>query len=383
LKKLIKIVFVTLFFFSVTAIGVEAHSGRTDSSGGHNCSQKSINKGLCSGYHYHNGGEESSGGESSEPSYEEIAAQEKSQGQKDGYDQGYTDSYNGGMTKNTITSSGSWDYQEGYAEGYNDGFEKGKEKFESIKEKAKKSGYSLGKKQDKILIPNEFSKISLIESYYVTAFEKGVKERDDNEKKKQEEKGFNDGKQNIKNEPKKVKESYLKSYQEGYVRGVAGYDALKIEAYTKMGITDGKLDQKDVPVDIKESYVQAYEEGFKEGLEELKQTYVKKGHEAAFAMISYKEPKLDKPLYVKWYKEGFVANKKVQKVRDLAFEDGLEGNELSIPKEFSKAKTIYNHYFEKGQEQRAENNMKKSGVFGFIILGWLSRRFYVAKKMMK
>jgi len=31
-----------------------AHSGRTDSSGGHNCSQKSINKGLCSGYHYHN-----------------------------------------------------------------------------------------------------------------------------------------------------------------------------------------------------------------------------------------------------------------------------------------------------------------------------------------
>jgi hypothetical protein len=31
-----------------------AHSGGTDSSGGHNCSQKSINKGLCSGYHYHN-----------------------------------------------------------------------------------------------------------------------------------------------------------------------------------------------------------------------------------------------------------------------------------------------------------------------------------------
>ena len=31
-----------------------AHSGRTDANGGHNCSQKSINKGLCSGYHYHN-----------------------------------------------------------------------------------------------------------------------------------------------------------------------------------------------------------------------------------------------------------------------------------------------------------------------------------------
>jgi hypothetical protein len=32
-----------------------AHSGRTDSNGGHNCSQTSIDKGLCSGYHYHNG----------------------------------------------------------------------------------------------------------------------------------------------------------------------------------------------------------------------------------------------------------------------------------------------------------------------------------------
>jgi len=29
------------------------HSGRTDSSGGHNCSDSSKRKGLCSGYHYH------------------------------------------------------------------------------------------------------------------------------------------------------------------------------------------------------------------------------------------------------------------------------------------------------------------------------------------
>jgi hypothetical protein len=30
-----------------------AHSGSTDKNGGHNCSQASIDKGLCSGYHYH------------------------------------------------------------------------------------------------------------------------------------------------------------------------------------------------------------------------------------------------------------------------------------------------------------------------------------------
>ena len=29
------------------------HSGRTDSNGGHRCSDKSKRKGLCTGYHYH------------------------------------------------------------------------------------------------------------------------------------------------------------------------------------------------------------------------------------------------------------------------------------------------------------------------------------------
>ena len=42
-----------LLFISFQAV---AHSGRTDSSGGHNCSAKSVQKGLCSGYHYHNNG---------------------------------------------------------------------------------------------------------------------------------------------------------------------------------------------------------------------------------------------------------------------------------------------------------------------------------------
>jgi len=31
-----------------------SHSGNTDAKGGHNCSQKSKDKGLCTGYHYHN-----------------------------------------------------------------------------------------------------------------------------------------------------------------------------------------------------------------------------------------------------------------------------------------------------------------------------------------
>ena len=46
-----KILFIVLLFTLNTS--VLAHSGRTDSNGGHNCSEKSKRKGLCSGYHYH------------------------------------------------------------------------------------------------------------------------------------------------------------------------------------------------------------------------------------------------------------------------------------------------------------------------------------------
>ncbi|HRN70519.1 MAG TPA: YHYH domain-containing protein, partial [Candidatus Woesebacteria bacterium] len=46
--------FIILFLFLSLVPRIEAHSGRTDSSGGHNC-----NVGACAGtYHYHNGGYE-------------------------------------------------------------------------------------------------------------------------------------------------------------------------------------------------------------------------------------------------------------------------------------------------------------------------------------
>lgn len=42
-----------LFLMPLLADG---HSGRLDKNGGHNCSKKSKEKGLCSGYHYHRSG---------------------------------------------------------------------------------------------------------------------------------------------------------------------------------------------------------------------------------------------------------------------------------------------------------------------------------------
>ena len=53
MKILSKILVALIIVVSMSTVSF-AHSGRTDSSGGHNCSAKSQQKGLCSGYHYHN-----------------------------------------------------------------------------------------------------------------------------------------------------------------------------------------------------------------------------------------------------------------------------------------------------------------------------------------
>ena len=67
MKKLALFLAMITLFFTTTTIA-DAHPGRLDSNGGHNCSDKSKAKGLCTGYHYHNGNSgsgSSSGGQSS------------------------------------------------------------------------------------------------------------------------------------------------------------------------------------------------------------------------------------------------------------------------------------------------------------------------------
>ena len=55
MKTLIATIMIGIFGLSgmVVSDSAEAHSGRTDSRGGHNCSEQSKRKGLCTGYHYH------------------------------------------------------------------------------------------------------------------------------------------------------------------------------------------------------------------------------------------------------------------------------------------------------------------------------------------
>ena len=62
MKKIILISILSIFVMS----NAYAHSGRTDSNGGHKCSAKSQSKGLCKGYHYHNKGNKQNNKEDNE-----------------------------------------------------------------------------------------------------------------------------------------------------------------------------------------------------------------------------------------------------------------------------------------------------------------------------
>ncbi|MBZ5751348.1 YHYH domain-containing protein [Metabacillus rhizolycopersici] len=406
--KRICFILVLLLFIPFQGI-VDAHSGRTDSNGGHNCSEKSQAKGLCSGYHYHNGGGDTSPSDSSSSSststsnqswdkdcsdfstYDEVveywnskgysktndpekldgwgnavddgipceapsdydttningspeqiaqetAEQDIAKGEKDGYAVGLEDGYQE-KENNPTSSNGSDAYESGYASGYSKGFGEGSTKIASEKKQADQDGYSLGQKQDKIEISSKYTNNKMLSDSFTVGFNRAVEERD------------------------KKKEAELEA----------------------LGYEDGKKDKQNEPKNVKESYLMAYQNGFNKGQEDLKQSYIDKGYQAAFTLLEYKKPDFGNEKYITWYKEGFESNTEVEKIEEMAYDMGLEGEKLVIPKEYSDSEVIFNHYYEIGTEEyeekeRKENTLTATG-FGLIILAWLARRFYVAKKM--
>ncbi|MGM7719179.1 YHYH domain-containing protein [Metabacillus sp. Hm71] len=386
----------------------EAHSGRTDSSGGHNCSEKSQAKGLCTGYHYHNGGEETSSSSSSSTSntpattqswdkdcsdfstYEDVveywnskgysktndpekldgwgnavddgipceapsgydtskingsdaqlakvaAEKDRAKGGSEGYAAGLTDGSNGNEENVNVTGSDA--YVASYKVSYQKGYKEGILKFESEKKKANEAGQKLGSKQDKIIIPENYQENEQLKTAFEQGFNKAVSFREEAEKKEYENKGYNDGKKDINNDPK----------------------------------------------DIKDIYIKAYQSGFEKGQNELKESYIKKGYEAAYTMLEYKAPEYENEKYIEWYKEGFESNKEIKSIQESAYNQGLSGEKYTIPKSYLKSEVIYKHFYEQGyenyEEEKKEDTATTLGGLGFIIVGWLVRRFYVAKKM--
>lgn len=406
LKKAIFLLFILLLFPFLS--NVDAHSGRTDSNGGHNCSEKSQAKGLCTGYHYHNGGGDSSNDSSSSSTstssnqpgdknctdfatYDEVvdywnskgysktndpenldgwgnvvddgipceapgdydttkihgspeqiaqqaAKKDNAIGEKDGNSIGYEDGYKG-KEENAKATDGSEAYKSGYNIGYLKGFEEGNAKIESEKSVAEKEGYALGKKEDMIEMLPGYKNNKLLMNSFTVGFNRAVTERD---KKKEDE------------------------------LNVLGYE-------------DGLNDKNKEPKDVKESYLKAYQEGFSKGLDELKESYIDKGYQDAFIMLEYKKPDMNNDKYITWYQEGFEANTEVKKIKDMAYNMGLEGQALSIPDKYIESEEIMNHYYRIGaeeyKEQIRENSILSATVIGLMVLLWLSRRFYIVRKM--
>ncbi|WP_257349797.1 YHYH domain-containing protein [Pseudalkalibacillus decolorationis] len=403
MRKLL-LLFAFFLIFSISDIA-EAHSGRTDSRGGHNCSAKSQAKGLCTGYHYHNGGGDTSSGgtlgttttQSSDKdcsdfsSYEEVVNYWNSKGYSktndperlDGFGNkvddgipceppnGYDTSQINGSPEQIAEQNAAKDKaqgkEDGYAKGLQDGYmEKEKNSTPSKGSEAYKKGYGTN---------------------YIKGYEEGH-EKIEAEKKQAVEEGYAIGKETdeLKVPSKYNENNILKSaFESGFKRAINEKVKAKKEEYKAMGYKNGKDDVKDALKDVEEDYLKAYQEGYEKGQKELKQSYFDKGYQAAFTILKYKKPNFNKENYINWYKEGFESNKEVIKIQEMAYNMGLSGKELEIPEKYIASEEIFNHHYDLGakvyEEKEREETVQTTVGFGVLLAGWLGRRFYVAKKM--
>ncbi|MBU8919299.1 YHYH domain-containing protein [Bacillus sp. FJAT-29953] len=401
-----KIILLTLSFIFLFGSFVSAHSGRTDSNGGHNCSEKSKAKGLCTGYHYHNGGGSSSTGSSSGSgsvnindkdcsdfaSYDEVVAYWNSKGYSATYDPENLDGWGNGKVDDGIPCEAPSGYdltkinnspqqnqyqqdqkdmangeQQGYQQGVNDGYQ----------ELANNSAASSGSEAFK--------------NGYATGYNKGFEEGNQKitlEKENARNAGYSLGQKQDNIEIPALYSSHtgLKSaFEDGFNKAVNERVEQKKQEYSVLGYDDGKKDVHSTPQDVEEIYIKAYEDGYKKAQQELKDEYIKQGYEAAFTMISYKKPNLTNDKFVQWYKEGFASNKEVQKIKEAALSLGKNGEDLKIPTSSSKGEKIFKYYYQKGlkeyEEKQSTNQKAAAGGLGIVTLAWLGRRFFVAKKM--
>lgn len=401
-----KIAVLTLLFTFVFGTISFAHSGRTDSSGGHNCSEKSKAKGLCTGYHNHNGGGGSSStGSAPAPAatrndkdcsdfatYDEVVAYWNSKGYSATYDPENLDGWGNGRVDDGIPCEAPGGYDKTKIN--NSPEQKQYENDQQDSKAGEQKGQSQGLKDGYAGAANNSSAANGSEAFnsgYTSGYNKGYEEgkkKLDAEKAKAIEAGYNlGGKQDKVAIPQQYAgHSILKtSFEEGFNKAVNERREAKKKELYNLGLGDGKKDVQNTPKNIDEMYIAAYQEGYEKGQLELKEMYVQQGYEAAFTMLEYKKPALDNDKFIDWYKEGFNSNNEVGEIREEALAQGQQGADLSIPDEYSKGETIYKFYHEQGlkkyEAEQQENRQTTAGGLGIAALAWFGRRFYIAKKM--
>lgn len=350
-NKLLKIIGVLSLCLITSTSLVDAHSGRTDANGGH---RDNKNKSGLGSYHYHHGygphlhtngcpyttGTTSSSGGSSSSSSSSVDREEQRRKSEEreqeevrskGYNVGYNDGYSGNMSDSYYSGN----YSDLYEERYDEGYLEGKEKLENEKEALTKKGYELG------LTGSEID---------LTIYN---------------------------NEELKM------AYKNGYDQGIIEYKNNKIQEYRDLGLEDGKADKQNEDIqNIDEEFKLEYEQYYNQGQEILAKTYRDKGYDYAFKSTQYKSQGYKSDKYNNWYKEGFDKGiKDIEYVKEVGYNDGYSRNENNVPEGLEHTEDIYSQYYTKGQEV-ADKEAKEGRniITGFASIGWLLRRYLVAKK---
>lgn len=367
----------------------DAHPGRTKSDGGHTCRTNCENWGLEYGeYHYHGGGGSSSVDTS--PSYD--PQQEHDKGYKTGYNKGIEMGYkqDDSLVEYTYETT---EYKDGWSEGFEKGWQDGNAKKESeiLQVKQAKQGSQDGLLHgeaafDKGKKANEYSKTSFPSAFYkkayLVAFAKGWAIG-------QSKKRYNDAGYKLGSTTDQIKlptdtkdQALIAAYKNGFAIGVKDRETRISKEHETKGYTDGKQDVSNPPKEIKEVYIAAYDKGYTAGQEELKKSYQKQGYDAAFTLLTYEAPKLAKDKYVTWYSEGFQNNAEVEVIKTAAYQLGKDGVK-GVPQEYAHASDIFNQHYELGVKQTKKDRAAGAVGVSAIALGWLFRRFYIARKMIK
>ncbi|MCL6572683.1 MAG: YHYH domain-containing protein [Bacillus sp. (in: Bacteria)] len=400
-----KVAIFTLLFTLVFGTFVSAHSGRTDSSGGHNCSDKSKAKGLCTGYHSHNGGETPSGGSVAESTpikidknctdfgtYDEMVQYWNSKGYSATNDPENLDGSGNGVVDDGLPCEVPSGYDKTLIN--NSPEQVAHKKEEQDNATGEKEGYPVGLTDGYQETPSNSSSAIGTDAYkvgysatYLRGYDEG-KKKIDGEKTKANNDGTALGEmQDIIAIPTEyaTHPGLKKSFEEGFEKAITVRVEAKKKEYTDMGYNEGKKDVYNLPKDVEEIYIQVYQIGYDQAQTELKEKYVKQGYNASFTMLKYKKPNITNGKFVGWFKEGFESNKEVAKIVEAGFALGKEGEALKIPSKYKKGEVLFKHQYELGlelyEEQQSTNRKAATGGVGVVALSWLGRRLYVAKKM--
>ncbi|MCA0149698.1 YHYH domain-containing protein [Rossellomorea vietnamensis] len=404
IKKVCWLTLLFLLFFGSIAF---AHSGRTDSSGGHNCSDKSKAKGLCTGYHSHNGGGTSSSTSSpaSQPaatrsdkdctdfgSYDEVVNYWNSKGYSATYDPENLDGWGNGVVDDGIPCEAPSGYDKTKINNSPEQFKH--QQDETDMANGEEQGYAQGVKDGYQEATSNNSTTSGSDAFnegYTAGYDKGYaegKSKIDSEKKQATDDGYSLGqKQDELTLPDKYANhaGLKKAFENGFNKALQERLEAKKQEFTKQGYNDGKKDKHSPPNGQEDELVAAYETGYKKAQEELRQEYYDKGYKAAFSLIEYKDPGYENDKFNSWFKDGFNSNNEVKKIEKAGFSLGQQGEKISIPTEYTKGEKIFKHYYELGYKEHEEEQKKTRSAaasgFGLAALGWFGRRLYVAKKM--